>query len=58
MITKIVGWAVGLTALFLVLYYYVGTASVSNSIFSGAGTILGRLQGRDNQGNLPAGYPK
>ena len=55
---KIVGWIAGLTALFLVLYYYVGTASVSNSLFSGAGSLVSRLQGRDSSGNLPTNYPK
>lgn len=54
---KVLGWVAGLTALFLVLYYYVGTASVSNSVFYGASSVLGRLQGRDANGNLPASYP-
>lgn len=58
MFSKVITWVFGLTALFLILYYYVGTASVSNSIFSGVGTVVGRLQGRDNKGNLPSNYPK
>lgn len=55
---KIAGWVLGITALFLVLYYYVGTTSVTNSLFSGATGLVGRLQGRDAKGNLPANYPK
>ena len=55
---KVIGWIVGLTALFLVLYYYVGTTSVANSLFFGTGSLVGRLQGRDSSGNLPTAYPK
>lgn len=58
MFSKVVTWVFGLTALFLILYYYVGTASVANSLFGGVSTLVGRMQGRDGMGNLPAGYPK
>lgn len=56
--TKIIGWLGGLTVLFLILYYYVGTSSVANSLFSGSSTLIGRLQGRDVYENLPTKYPK
>jgi len=55
---KIIGWVVGLTALFMVLYYYVGSTSVMNGVFSGAGTIISQVTGRDANGNLPTTYPK
>lgn len=58
MATKIIGWIAGLTVLFLILYYYVGTSAVANSLFSGGSTLVGRLQGRDNSGNLPTQYPR
>lgn len=56
-VAEILGWVAGLVALFLVLYYYVGTQAVANSVFSGVGNLAGRLQGRDQYGNLPNSYP-
>lgn len=58
MAMKIIGWVAGLTVLFLILYYYVGTSAVANSLFSGTSTLVGRLQGRDASGNLPTQYPR
>ena len=55
---KVIAWIVGLTALFLILYYYVGTTSVASSLFYGTGSLVGRLQGRDASGALPTSYPK
>jgi len=55
---KAMGWLAGLTVLFLILYYYVGTVAVTNSLFQNGAGLIGRLQGRDTNGNLPTSYPK